>query len=181
MTVILSTTQSHAIAAIRDWYRTRRHSQQIFRLFGFAGTGKTTITELAMEALGLEPMTPGGLGGVIFAAFTGKACYVMTRKGTPAQTIHSLIYRASEATPEEIERVTTDLAALRRGARLGERQRHRRLDPLCVDRSHRTPSLPLAAGEVACYKRPLIPDSRAAAVPDRFATRSAMIRLQEPP
>ena len=124
MTVALSDTQARAIAAIRDWYRTRRDHQQVFRLFGYAGTGKTTITELAMEALGLEPMTPGGLGGVIFAAFTGKACYVMARKGTPAQTIHSLIYRVSEATPEEIERVTTDLAALRRDLpRMGPAER----------------------------------------------------------
>jgi exodeoxyribonuclease-5 len=59
-------------------------------------------------------MTPGGLGGVLFAAFTGKAVHVMTRKGTPAQTIHSLIYRHSEASPEEIARVTEELAALER-------------------------------------------------------------------
>src|SRR5512134_2490508 len=32
-------------------------------------------------------------GGVLHAAFTGKAALVMTRKGTPASTIHSLIYR----------------------------------------------------------------------------------------
>jgi hypothetical protein len=39
---------------------------------------------------------------VLYAAFTGKAALVMTRKGTPASTIHSLIYRVSDATPEEI-------------------------------------------------------------------------------
>lgn len=114
MTVTLSDSQGRAIAAIRDWYQTRRHNQQIFRLFGYAGTGKTTITAMAIEALGLETMTPGGLGGVLFAAFTGKAALVMTRKGTPAQTIHSLIYRNSEASPEEIARVTEELAALER-------------------------------------------------------------------
>ena len=43
------------------------------------------------------------------AAFTGKAALVMTRKGTPASTIHSLIYRVSEATPEEIARVEQEL------------------------------------------------------------------------
>lgn len=124
MTVTLSDTQGRAIAAIRDWYETRRHDQQIFRLFGYAGTGKTTITAVAMEALGLEPMTPGGLGGVIFAAFTGKAALVMSRKGTPAQTIHSLIYRVSEATPKEIARVTDDLATLRRDLpRMGPAER----------------------------------------------------------
>ncbi len=55
----------------------------------------------------------GATGGVLFAAFTGKAALVMTRKGTPASTIHSLIYRVSEATPEEIARVEKEAADLR--------------------------------------------------------------------
>jgi ATP-dependent exoDNAse (exonuclease V) alpha subunit len=114
MTITVSDVQAMAISAIRDWYLNHRHDQQVFRVFGYAGTGKSTITAIAMDALGLEPMTPGGLGGVLFAAFTGKAVLVMTRKGTPAQTIHSLIYRHSEASPEEIARVTEDLAALER-------------------------------------------------------------------
>ncbi len=124
MTITLSEAQARAIAAIGDWYQNRRRDQPIFRLFGYAGTGKTTITAKAIEALGLEPMTPGGLGGVLFAAFTGKAVYVMTRKGTPALTIHGLIYRVSETTPEEIARVTEDLAALRRDLpRMGPAER----------------------------------------------------------
>ena len=79
----------------------------MFRLFGYAGSGKSTITRHAIEALGLAPMSRDGsaAGGVLFAAYTGKAALVMTRKGTPASTIHSLIYRVSEATPEEIARV----------------------------------------------------------------------------
>ncbi len=93
MSIILSEAQAEAIAVIRDWYRNHRHVQQVLRVFGYAGTGKTTITREAIQALGLEPMTPGGLGGVLFAAFTGKAVLVMTRKGTPAQTIHSLNWR----------------------------------------------------------------------------------------
>jgi len=114
MSVSLTEMQTRAIAAIRDWYLHRTHEQQVFRAFGYAGVGKSTITAMAIEALGLEPMTPGGLGGVLFAAFTGKAALVMTRKGTSAQTIHSLIYRHSEASPEEIARVTEELAALER-------------------------------------------------------------------
>jgi exodeoxyribonuclease-5 len=124
MNLQLSVVQARAIAAIRDWYIHRRHEQQVFRLFGYAGTGKTTITAEAIDALGLDPMTPGGLGGVLFAAFTGKAALVMTRKGTPATTIHSLIYRVSEATEEEIARATEDLAALRRDLpRMGPSER----------------------------------------------------------
>ncbi|NYS26421.1 AAA family ATPase [Rhodobacteraceae bacterium 2376] len=114
MSITVTAAQAKAISIIRDWYLNHRNEQQILRVFGYAGTGKTTITNLAMHALGLEPMTPGGLGGVLFAAFTGKAVYVMTRKGTPAQTIHSLIYRLSEASPEEIARVSDELAALER-------------------------------------------------------------------
>ncbi len=110
-----SAAQARAIAEIRDWYLNRRHIQQIFRLFGYAGSGKSTITRYAIEALGLAMKSNGGWGGVQFAAFTGKAALVMTRKGTPASTIHSLIYRVSEATEEEIERVEKELAQLKAG------------------------------------------------------------------
>ena len=109
-----SPQQAAAIRAIVRWYRDPNRQQQVFRLFGFAGTGKTTITIHAIEALGLVPMNRdgGAIGGVLFAAFTGKAALVMTRKGTPASTIHSLIYRVSEATPAEIERVEAELFEL---------------------------------------------------------------------
>ncbi|MFN3946121.1 MAG: ATP-dependent RecD-like DNA helicase [Allosphingosinicella sp.] len=118
MSFIPSQQQAAAFAAIEDWYRRRTREQQVFRLFGYAGTGKTTITRYAIGELGLEPMDrTGGSGGVLYAAFTGKAALVMTRKGTPASTIHSLIYKVSEATPEEIERVTRELETLRKGVR----------------------------------------------------------------
>lgn len=118
MSFIPSPQQAAAIAAIENWFRRRTRDQQVFRLFGYAGTGKTTITRHAIGELGLEPMDrTGGAGGVLYAAFTGKAALVMTRKGTPASTIHSLIYKVSEATPEEIERVTRELETLRKGVR----------------------------------------------------------------
>jgi exodeoxyribonuclease V len=110
-----SPQQAAAIRAIVDWYRTPNRAQQVFRLFGYAGTGKSTITLHAIEPLGLAPMSRDGVatGGVLFAAFTGKAALVMSRKGTPASTIHGLIYRISEATPEEIARVEKEAADLR--------------------------------------------------------------------
>jgi exodeoxyribonuclease-5 len=111
-----SPQQAAAIAQIVEWYRS--HSRQpVFRLFGYAGSGKSTITAHAIEALGLspKPRDGGSEGGVLFAAFTGKAALVMTRKGTPASTIHSLIYRVSEATPEEIARIEQEAADLRAG------------------------------------------------------------------
>jgi exodeoxyribonuclease V len=61
---------------------------QVFRLFGYAGVGKTT---LARHVAG------GAKGEAAFAAFTGKAALVMRGKGCAnASTIHSLIYRAVE-------------------------------------------------------------------------------------
>ena len=119
MTFTPSPQQAAAIKAIVDWYRHRAHQQQVFRLFGYAGSGKSTITAAAIEAVGLDPMGRDGetAGGVLFAAFTGKAALVMTRKGTPASTIHSLIYRVSEATPEEVARVEKELFDLQRDLR----------------------------------------------------------------
>jgi exodeoxyribonuclease-5 len=113
-----SALQATAIREIQDWFRNRTAEQQIFRVFGYAGSGKTTITRHAIAELGLDTMTRdadgivSGAGGVVYAAFTGKAALVMTRKGTPASTIHSLIYRVSEATPEEIERVKEEIAEI---------------------------------------------------------------------
>lgn len=104
-----SELQAKAIAANKDWFTHRTAAQQVFRVFGYAGTGKTTITRHAIAELGLED----GLSGVLYAAFTGKAALVMSRKGTPASTIHSLIYRVSEATPAEIERIKQDIADLK--------------------------------------------------------------------
>ena len=114
-----SPLQAQAIRDIREWFENRTDDQPVFRVLGYAGTGKTTITRHAIAELGLDTMTRQAgrrlsriTGGVLYAAFTGKAALVMTRKGTPASTIHSLIYRVSEATQEEIERVKEDIAAI---------------------------------------------------------------------
>lgn len=64
----------------------------VFRLFGYAGTGKTTLA---------RHIAQGVDGKVLFAAFTGKAALVMRSKGCyGATTIHSLIYRARESGEE---------------------------------------------------------------------------------
>ena len=117
MTFTPSPQQEAAIRGIVDWYQNRRTDQQVFRLFGYAGSGKSTITTHAIAALGLEPddTNDAGTSSVLFAAFTGKAALVMTRKGTPASTIHSLIYRVSEATAAEIERAEKELRDLQGG------------------------------------------------------------------
>lgn len=101
-----SPLQAKAIEAIKVWFTSGTAERQVFRVFGYAGTGKTTITKHAIAELGLD-------AGILYAAFTGKAALVMTRKGTPASTIHSLIYRVSEATPAEIERIKDEIADLK--------------------------------------------------------------------
>ena len=60
----------------------------MFRLFGYAGVGKTTLARHVAEHAS---------GKAAFAAFTGKAALVLRSKGCAgASTIHSLIYTASE-------------------------------------------------------------------------------------
>lgn len=82
-----SNQQAAALKAVARWQQDR-HGPQVFRLFGYAGTGKTT---LAME---IAAQTKGT---VLFAAFTGKAALVLGQKGCKnASTIHSLIYKAVE-------------------------------------------------------------------------------------
>lgn len=103
MTFTPSDMQGKAINAIKRWYENRTTEQQIFRVFGYAGSGKTTIVSYAIGELGLKPGVAGLGGDVLYAAFTGKAALVMARNGTPACTIHSLIYHVSEPTEAEIE------------------------------------------------------------------------------
>lgn len=102
-----SAAQAAAIAEVRDWFENRTDTQQVFRLFGYAGSGKSTVLKFALDELGLSPHRGAKDGtcvpGVVTATFTGKAALVLTRKGTPARTIHSLIYSVIEATEAEIE------------------------------------------------------------------------------
>ena len=78
-----SPQQDEALRAVAKWLKVGR--PQLFRLFGYAGTGKTTLARHFAEHID---------GQVQFAAFTGKAAQVLRSKGaTNARTIHSLIYR----------------------------------------------------------------------------------------
>ncbi len=43
MTFTPSDLQAKAIHGIKDWFQNRTKEQQVFRVFGYAGTGKTTI------------------------------------------------------------------------------------------------------------------------------------------
>ncbi len=81
-----SREQADAIDKVGRWLK--QGEPQVFRLFGYAGVGKTTLARHIAE---------GARGETAFAAFTGKAALVMRGSGCPgATTIHALIYRASE-------------------------------------------------------------------------------------
>jgi exodeoxyribonuclease-5 len=83
--------QQQAIDKVNAWLADKNR-KPIFRLFGYAGTGKTTLA---------KHLAKGVKGKVCFASFTGKAAQVLRNKGCgDATTIHSLIYKV------EIDRVT---------------------------------------------------------------------------
>jgi len=84
--ISLTQQQDAACAAVRDWFTLRQ--KQVFRLFGYAGTGKTSIARLIADSIRASG------NHVSFAAFTGKAASVLRDKGCHgASTIHSLIYK----------------------------------------------------------------------------------------
>lgn len=95
-----SPDQERALVAVYKWLKAA--DKQVFRLFGYAGTGKTTLAKHFAE--GVE-------GDVLFAAFTGKAAQVLRSRGAlKASTIHSLIYRPKGE--EEIEDEDTGIKSI---------------------------------------------------------------------
>lgn len=103
--VQLTDQQREAVEAVAGWFSAQRGAAKAglplpFRLFGPAGTGKTTIVRHIADALGVD---------AVYGAYTGKAASVLQRKGVPATTIHSAIYR-----PTGLREVKARLETLRR-------------------------------------------------------------------
>ena len=79
-----SPQQETALKAVDKWFYLESKKKQIFRVFGYAGTGKSTLARHFAENID---------GDVFYAAFTGKAALVMQKNGCHgARTIHGLIY-----------------------------------------------------------------------------------------
>lgn len=77
--------QEDALKRVHEWFT--NGTEQVFRIFGYAGTGKTTLAKFFQENVE---------GHVQYSAFTGKACQVLRNKGcNNAATLHSLIYKAN--------------------------------------------------------------------------------------
>lgn len=87
--ISLTAEQADALTLIEEWFY--HLDAQIFVLCGYAGTGKTFLINYAVKKLGL-------IAGesAVFVTPTGKAASVLIRAGTPAGTLHSLIYTREE-------------------------------------------------------------------------------------
>lgn len=91
-----SPQQEAALEAVQQWMDSDR---QVFKLFGYAGTGKTTLAR--------------HLHADQYAAFTGKAAHVLREKGCAgASTIHSLIYNTREKSAERLRKLRLELDAM---------------------------------------------------------------------
>jgi exodeoxyribonuclease-5 len=105
----LSYQQQQAIDDIHRWLQDS--SRQLYRLFGYAGTGKTT---LAKHIAG---------GATLFCAFTGKAAYVLRQKGCEAFTIHQLIYCPKDRSQRKLKELEAELANTDDPAKIEELER----------------------------------------------------------
>lgn len=95
--ILWNTQQQEAFKNIFKWLKEKPNKRKpIFRLFGYAGTGKTSMAKKVAVFAENELK-----GFVVFAAYTGKAAAVLKSKGCAnSSTIHSLIYRP------KIDRIT---------------------------------------------------------------------------
>lgn len=74
---------------------------QVLRLFGYAGTGKTTLARHLAE---------GVSGSVLYGAFTGKAAAVLRERGCDgATTLHSMLYHVSTPSHTKLIELETQL------------------------------------------------------------------------
>lgn len=77
---------------------------KVFKLYGCAGTGKTTLAKHLAKLVGRR---------VYFTAFTGKAAEVLQRAGCPnARTIHSLIYIPKEKGKKRLTALELEMTKL---------------------------------------------------------------------
>lgn len=99
-----SPQQQAALERVREWQQDES-APQVFRLFGAAGTGKTTLARHAAADVD---------GEVLYGAFTGKAAHVMRQCGcTGATTLHSLIYIPKDRSRARLQALEQRVADLR--------------------------------------------------------------------
>jgi exodeoxyribonuclease-5 len=95
----LSSQQIDATRAVKHWWH--KTTNQVFKLFGYAGTGKTSLAQHLANELDVK---------VMFSAYTGKAVNVLKQKGCPAaKTVHQLIYKPVEKGRSRLKKLEKEL------------------------------------------------------------------------
>lgn len=135
-----SPEQDGALSAVQKWLDDRS-GPRIFRLFGYAGTGKTTLARHFAEHVD---------GHTAFCAYTGKAASVLRSKGCAgASTIHSLIYNPHDRSRlrlSQLEREAAELLVIREESGLSEvQQQHLNLLQRGMEEERRRLSQPAFA------------------------------------
>jgi exodeoxyribonuclease-5 len=80
----LNEQQKELLNDCTKWWLTQY--KQTYEISGPAGSGKTSIIELMIERIGLEPHE------VLYMAYVGKAAMMLTLRGNIAKTIHASLY-----------------------------------------------------------------------------------------
>lgn len=93
----LTPEQESALAKVKKWLSSG--SKKPFKLFGAAGTGKSTLAKYIGDSV----------NRVRFLCYTGKAAHVLQKKGCPATTVHSQIYTVQEKDKSELRRLEEKL------------------------------------------------------------------------
>lgn len=102
--MILTQKQGQGVKAIQQWFK---RGIGTFRLFGYAGTGKSTILKYALGELGLDPHE------YVVMTATGKAAHVLRQKGTTnAINFHGLIYKLCGSNEGLVAKLTEELSSL---------------------------------------------------------------------
>lgn len=94
----LTSDQKNGLFKVAAWMNEAKNrpyidcDPPIFRMFGLAGCGKTTMS-IAIKLMGLKPL---------YLSFTNRAVSVLESKGcTPCKTVHSVMYEVDEFSEEE--------------------------------------------------------------------------------
>lgn len=103
----LSPDQEDAKAAVIKWFKASSPTAPVFKLHGYAGTGKTTAIRSIISDLNIS---------AVFAAYTGKAAMVMRKQGLDAKTLHSLIYKPIPPDQDKCNKLFKQLSACSPGA-----------------------------------------------------------------
>lgn len=118
--------QDAALASVDNWIKDP-DGRQVFRLFGYAGTGKTTLAKHLAEGVD---------GEVMFMTYTGKAAHVLRKKGCDgATTIHSMIYNTREKSKARLLELENKAMILGAQGRENSREAHELREEIARERS----------------------------------------------